>query len=65
MLWGAEKLVSAEYWCPYGTTYDLSKTWLEMDELNGQDEKLKPPLESEQLLEENHTVRYSVWIVHL
>ena len=20
MLWGAEKLVPAEYWCPYGTT---------------------------------------------
>ena len=19
MLWGAEKLVPAEYWCPYGT----------------------------------------------
>ena len=21
MLWGAEKLVPAEYWCPYGTTH--------------------------------------------
>ena len=22
MLWGAEKLVPAEYWCPYGTKGD-------------------------------------------
>ena len=21
MLWGAEKLVPVEYWCPYGTVY--------------------------------------------
>ena len=24
MLWGAEKLVPAEYWCPYGTYLDLN-----------------------------------------
>ena len=23
MLWGAEKLVPAEYWCPYGTVFKL------------------------------------------
>ena len=23
MLWGAEKLVPAEYWCPYGTNESL------------------------------------------
>ena len=24
MLWGAEKLVPAEYWCPYGTLEVIS-----------------------------------------
>ena len=24
MLWGAEKLVPAEYWCPYGTAIILA-----------------------------------------
>ena len=24
MLWGAEKLVPAEYWCPYGTMFEMS-----------------------------------------
>ena len=23
MLWGAEKFVPAEYWCPYGTMYNV------------------------------------------
>ena len=25
MLWGAEKLVPAEYWCPYGTSNEHNK----------------------------------------
>ena len=24
MLWGAEKLVPVEYWCPYGTLFALN-----------------------------------------
>ena len=27
MLWGAEKLVPAEYWCPYGTP-PYNQTWI-------------------------------------
>ena len=27
ILWGAEKLVPAEYWCPYGTS-DFNNEWV-------------------------------------
>ena len=28
MLWGAEKLVPAEYWCPYGTFFPMQENTL-------------------------------------
>ena len=49
MLWGAEKLVPAEYWCPYGTLLDLylSHGWLHKEVLKTNIASLLYVLESQ------------------